>query len=108
MGNRRAGGLSHLRSARIPQDPSIGPSDRGRPWGRWSTHLLNVLALPEPIRKTISDIVPLNQSVDALKALAAVDHLVSGPVEVQMGVGCGYATAVSDSGAERGRSTSAA
>jgi hypothetical protein len=41
------------------------------PWGRSSTQLLNVLTLPEPIRQAVSEIVPLNQSVAALDALAA-------------------------------------
>ncbi len=41
------------------------------PWGRSSTQLLNILTLPEPIRKAVSEIVPLNQGVAALEALAA-------------------------------------
>ena len=41
------------------------------PWGRPSTQLLNVLTLPEPIREAVSEIVPLNQSVAGLDALAA-------------------------------------
>lgn len=41
------------------------------PWGRQATHLLNPMTLPEPIREHISEIVPLNQGVDTLEALAA-------------------------------------
>lgn len=41
------------------------------PWGRPSTHILNPLTLPEPIREHVSEIVPLNQGVDTLEALAA-------------------------------------
>ncbi len=41
------------------------------PWGRPSTHILNPLTLPEPIREHVSEIVPLNQGVDMLEALAA-------------------------------------
>lgn len=41
------------------------------PFGRLTTHLLNPCTLPEPLREHISEIVPLNQGVDALEALAS-------------------------------------
>jgi len=66
--------LEGYRSFEVPEYRKIRASILqavADPWGRISTQLLNVLTLPEPIRKTVSEIVPLNQSAAALAALAA-------------------------------------
>lgn len=40
------------------------------PFGNVETRLLNVMELPDPIRDHITELVPLNQSIDQLEALA--------------------------------------
>jgi hypothetical protein len=53
-----------------------------RPYLGRSEHAVNVMQIPEPIRKHINDTVPLNQGVDELEALVSQGEAQNRPIQL--------------------------